>query len=157
MINFKDYTPKELLKLRNEITKEFFERSIIRTNNLIGDYTEWLVAKVLRLELAHNSTKDYDAEDSQGKRYQIKSTRMTKRNKSQQLSAIRGEEFDFIIAVVYDEEYEILHALKIPKTTVLKYAKNSQRTNSKKLCVTNKLIKEDSVKIITTSIKSYHL
>ena len=43
---------KELLQLQASITNELINRDVVRTqNNPLGDYTEWLVAKALDLDL----------------------------------------------------------------------------------------------------------
>jgi hypothetical protein len=69
---------KDLLMLHAEIIDELRPRKVVRTrNNPVGDYTEWLVAKALKLELANNSSAGYDGTDENGLRYQIKGRRTT--------------------------------------------------------------------------------
>ena len=68
-----DMTETELLQLQASVIDELKARGVVRTkNNPLGDYTEWLVAKALGLELATNSAAGYDATDADGVRYQIK-------------------------------------------------------------------------------------
>ena len=78
-----------LLRLHASIIDELKAQGVVRTgNNPIGDYTEWLVAETLDLELTDNCAAGYDATDSNGKRYQIKGRRITPENNSRQLGAI---------------------------------------------------------------------
>ena len=102
----------ELLQLHSSIIEELKQRGVVRTkNNPVGDYTEWLVAKGLGLELANNSSAGYDGMDNDGLKIQIKGRRITPDNKSRQLGAIRNlelQDFDRLAAVIFDENYEIL-------------------------------------------------
>lgn len=117
----------ELLATHNAVMKELQKREVIRSrNNPTGDYTEWLVSKKLELTLETNSSKGFDAKDSQGLRYQIKGRRVTSKNKFTQLGVIRNldeKDFDFLVAVIYDENWKILSAAKIPHQTVSLLAK----------------------------------
>ena len=89
-MNLRELSIKELLQLQAAATNELKRRDVVRTqNNPLGDYTEWLVAQAMGLELAANSKAGYDGIDSNGTRIQIKGRRITPKNKSRQLSAIR--------------------------------------------------------------------
>jgi hypothetical protein len=100
-----------LLQLHAAVLDEFKSRGIVRTrNNPVGGYTEWLVARVLGLELEPNSNRGFDAIDKQGTKYEMKSRRVTLENPRRSLSAFRNledESFDFLAAVIYDESYAI--------------------------------------------------
>lgn len=104
------YAPKGLLCLFGSILDDLQSRGIVRTsNNPVSDYTEWLVSTRLKLELAGNSEKGFDATDDEGVRYEIKARRITPDNPSRQPSAIRdlkGNHFDSLVAVVYDKSFE---------------------------------------------------
>jgi len=117
----------ELLQLHGKILIELRARGVVRsTNNPLGDYTEWLVASRLSLKLLGNSNVGHDAVCEQGVRYQIKGRRLTAANTSTQLSTIRNlleKDFDFLIAIVFNADYQILHALKIPHEAVVEHAR----------------------------------
>jgi hypothetical protein len=140
----KDFSPKELLQLTGKIVDELSARQIVRTsNNPISDYTEWLVSQRLGLTLCGNSEKGFDSMCKSGVRYEIKARRVTPVNKSRQLSAIRdinGEHFNFLIAVVYNKDFDVILALKIPRSVVVVRSNYVKSTNS------FKLIAEDSLK-----------
>lgn len=142
-------SPKELLKLQAAIIRELRERGIVRTqNNPLGDYTEWLVAKVLGLELQSNSQAGYDALTSDGIRIQIKGRRVTATNNSRQLSAIRNYEakdFDELVAVIFDDDYDVIEALRIPHEVIGDYASYRPHVNAHILLLKGKILSDSRV------------
>ena|SRR5581483_11952367 len=151
-------TPKQLLKLTGEVIDALRSRGIARTgNNPLADYTEWLVATCFGWELVDSSVQGYDAIDrATGTRYEIKGRRITPQNNSRQLSAIRnieGYHFHFLIAVVYDQDFEILRALKIPHEVVQRIGKHSNHTNSLILHARDGLLDQSGVEDITSQFK----
>jgi hypothetical protein len=115
-------TITELLATHSAVLDELRHRNVIRTkNNPTGDFAEWLVSTKLGLTLEANSAMGFDATDSQGLRYQIKGRRVTPENNSTQLGVIRnldGNDFDFLVAVVFDANWQVKYAAKIPHQTV---------------------------------------
>jgi hypothetical protein len=148
----KDFSPKELLQLTGKIIDEFSARGITRTrNNPVSGYTEWLVSERLDLTLCGNSEKGFDSTDKSGVEYEIKARRVTPANKSRQLSAIRdieGEHFNFLIAVVYNKDFEVILALKIPRSVVVAKSSYVKSTNSFKLEAKDSLNSEPGVEDI---------
>lgn len=124
----------ELLSLHSEILTQLCSRGVIRTkNNPVGDYAEWLVSKSLGMTLLSNSSAGADAIDSDGKKVQIKARRVTPDNPSRQLSALRNYEaadFDYLIAVIFDETYNVLDAYQIPHEVIRDYARHSDYVNA---------------------------
>lgn len=115
-------TETELLARHGAILAELKRRGILRSkNNPTGDYAEWLVSARLGLTLATNSAKGFDATDGDGVRYQIKARRITPDNPSTQLGVIRnleGADFDILVAVLFDAEWRVLRAARIPHAAV---------------------------------------
>ena len=124
----------ELLSLHSDILTELRSRGVIRTkNNPVGDYAEWLVAKELGMTLFSNSSAGADAIDADGMKVQIKARRVTPDNPSRQLSALRNYEavdFDYLIAVIFDETYNVLDGYKIPHEVIRDYARHSDHVNA---------------------------
>lgn len=112
----------ELLSAHGALIEELKRRGVLRSkNNPTGDYAEWLVSERLGLTLENNSAKGYDATDAVGVRYQIKGRRVTQDNPSTQLGVIRNlerMEFDFLVAVVFDADWRVIRAAKIPHGVV---------------------------------------
>lgn len=118
MSNLKSMNELDLLRLYTELIEELCNREMTRSsNNPVADYAEKIVVECLGLRRAGKEEKGYDARDKRGKKYQIKGRRITRHNKSRQLSVIRNLDeklFDFLIAVVFDEFFNILEMWKVP-------------------------------------------
>ena len=156
-MEFKDLQIKELLRLQSSITDELIERKIVRTRNSpLGDYTEWLVARALGLELQDNSQADYDGEDRNGMRVQIKGRQITTGNKSRRLSAIRKlneKGFDALAAVIYDKNFNVVDALLIPHEVVVEYASFSKHVNGHILTINESIMSESRIKCIKQAVQ----
>ena len=152
-----NFAAKELLCLFGSILDELQSRGIVRTsNNPVSDYTEWLVSQRLGLTLCGNSEKGFDSTDKNGVKYEIKARRVTPENPARQLSAIRnldGKHFDFLVAVVYDKNFEVVLAVKIPHAIVVAKSKWQKGTNSFLLHAKDSLKDEAGVEDITLLLK----
>ncbi|EMT6574969.1 DUF6998 domain-containing protein [Providencia rettgeri] len=124
----------ELLSIHSDILLELRSRNVLRTkNNPVGDYAEWLVSQAFKMKLLNNSNPGVDAIDSDGQKVQIKARRVTADNSSKQLSALRNydaHEFDYLIAVIFDEKYNVIEAYQIPHAVIGNYARFSKHTNA---------------------------
>jgi len=151
-------TVQSLLKIYSEILKELRRRNLIRsTNNPVADIAETLVALALKLELVEASTAGYDAiSKSNGLRYEIKSRRITSENKSRQLSFIREldkEHFDFLVGVLFGEDFQILKACIIPRSTVQKLAKYVKHVNGWRLMLADSIWNEVGVTDMSDTLR----
>ncbi|MCG7937506.1 MAG: hypothetical protein N0C88_01425 [Candidatus Thiodiazotropha lotti] len=157
-MDLRELSVKELLQQHSAIIDELKRRKIVRTkNNPVGDYTEWLVAKGLGLELAGNSSAGYDGIDSEGVKIQIKGRRITPENKSRQLSAIRKleeQDFDHLVAVIFNENYEIIDAVLIPHEVIEEYATYRSHVNAHILHLKGPILNDPRIKDIKHLISS---
>ena len=147
-------TDIELLMLQANVLRVLKDRGTTRsTNNPVADYAEGLVAKALGLALVPKSNRGYDAEDPMtGERYEIKSRRITSHNKSTQLGALRSlgqNPFDFLVAVIFNEDFSIAYAAKIPLSVVVEKSKYIAHTNSHKCMLPRSVFKDERVEDIT--------
>ena len=144
----------ELLRTHNAVIDELRRRGVVKTkNNPIGDYTEWLVCNRLGLKVQRNSQSAFDAIDQQGIRYQIKGRCSSAT--SVQFSSIRNLEqhgFDFVIAVIYDEDFSICLAIKVSHEAVPQLARYQAHTNGYNLILTRGAVERDGVEDITHSL-----
>ena len=123
----------ELLKLWANVIRALSDKGIVRTNNNpIGDVTEWLVCERLGFEMAANrSQKGYDATDDEGNRYQIKGRR--EESSSVIFGSLRGYEerdFDYLILVVFNYDFQVTWAVKVPYELVLLISNWNKRIGS---------------------------
>ena len=152
-LNLHDRSPTELLCQYAAILQELQSRGISRTsNNPVADYAEWLVSQKLDLKLKGNSSAGYDAEGPDSARYEIKSRRATSKSISYQLSAIRNLEahhFDFVIAVLFELDFTVSLAFKIPDAVVLEKSTFQPHTNSHVFRLKRSLLEDERVEEIT--------
>jgi len=138
------------MQLYGRLMEELRQRKLIRSsNNPVSDYAERLVCEKLKLSLQEKSSKGCDAIDEKGEtKYQIKSRRLTRYNRSRQLGVIRNLDeklFDYLIAVFFDEIFNIIGAWKIPRETIPKYARYSPHQNGYILVLTGEALKDKKV------------
>jgi hypothetical protein len=124
---------RNLLKLYTELMAELRTRGIVRSSNGPGaDVAEGIVAKALSLTLNAASTAGYDGIDPHGKKVEVKCRRLTRHNKSRQLSAIRNLEsahFDFLAGVLFNEDFSVMKAALIPFQVVKDHSVFVKHTN----------------------------
>lgn len=139
------------------ILDELRVRGICRTsNNPVADYSEWLVASRLGLDLCKSSSKGFDATGPEGVKYQIKARRVTASNASVQLGAIRGldcRQFDYMVAVLFESDFSIRYALKIPHEVVVEQSKFRAHTNAHIFHLRRTLIDHPKVEQVTERLR----
>ncbi len=152
-MNISNLTDIELLQLNSELLDELKSRKIIRTrNNPVADYAEWLVSKKMGLALQTNSKAGFDAIDNSGIRYQIKSRRLDPTNNSTQLGVIRNyekKEFDYLIGVLFNKDFTVKGAYKIPHNVIGIYSKYSTHQNGHILHLKNGVLNDKDITDIT--------
>jgi hypothetical protein len=128
--NLGELSTHELLVTFSRIMEELKARRVVRTfNNPVADYCETLTASALGLRLEGNSRKGYDATDLAGTKYQIKGRLIHDTHSLNQLGVIRNlgaHEFDYLIAVLFDPQFSVIEAYKIPHSLVTKYSQYSE-------------------------------
>jgi hypothetical protein len=115
--NLKTMDERALLHLYADLMNELRDRELIRSsNNPVADYAEKIAVEILNLERVGKQEKGYDAISGHIK-YQIKGRRITRHNKSRQLGVIRNLDdklFDFVVAVIFNEDFSVKEIWKIP-------------------------------------------
>ena len=147
-----------LLKLYGEVLDELLRRNICRsTNNPVADLAELQVIEALDLKRAPKSTKGFDAIDSDGQRYEIKSRRITSHNRSRMLSAIRDCEtrhFDYLAGVLFREDFSFDKACLVPFEVVHRRSTCRQHVNAHIFQLKNDLWATPGVRDISSQIAS---
>jgi hypothetical protein len=153
--------PLGLLALHARVTDELRTRGITRSsNNPTGDLAEYLFCRAFGWTQADNSKANIDALGPDGIRYQIKGRRVTRFNKSRQLSAIRdfeGAHFDFLAGVLFAEDYTMMRAAIIPRAVVVDRAVFVQRTNSHKFLLRDEVWTAPDVRDVTADLRAVAL
>lgn len=155
--NLSEMTIAELLIHNSATIDELLKRKVIRTRNKpTGDYAEWLVANKLGYKLENNSKQGYDAVDENNIRYQIKARQICNTNKSRQLSVIRNledEHFDYLIAVIFNKNYTLNYAAKIPHRIISKYARFNSHQNGHILILKGAVLEDKAISDITVKLQ----
>ena len=133
--NFGNMNDQELLQHYSLLMEELRTRNIVRSsNNPIADYAEKVAVEELGLIRAGKEERGYDAIDNKGIKYQIKGRRNTKHNGSRQLGVIRNIDerlFDYLIAVIFDEDCTVKEIWKIPYQFVKENSRHSNIQNGR--------------------------
>lgn len=150
-------TPPQLLVLHSEVADELRKRGITRSsNNPTGDLAEYLFCRAFGWTQAGNSQADVDAIGLDEMRYQIKGRRVTRFNKSRQLSAIRdmaGSRFDFLAGVLFNEDYTVMRAALIPHATALERSTYVEHTNSHRFLLRDSIWDAGGVRDVTKEVR----
>lgn len=138
----------ELLKLHQDITLELKTRGIIRTENILGDYAEHLVCKLLNLTLSVSSSKAIDATDNKGLTYQIKARRLSSNTSVPTIKSLRSFEFDFLILVLFNEDYTVKFCGKLSSDLAKELATPNPRVNGYRLNLSARLLSDKRIEIL---------
>lgn len=149
---------KGLLRLYKEILRHLEEREICTTKDSpIGGYGEWLVARAFRGERQGNSNKSVDVVTPDGVRLQVKTRWLPLERDSRQLSAIRNLDsggFDYVVAILLDNNFEVMEAYQIPHAAVARLATRAAHTNSHRLVLNPKVCRDPECRNITQKIRA---
>ena len=107
----------DLLALSRAILAELRERGVIRSGNApAGDYAELLVQRATDGELAPASQKSWDIRGANGERLQVKARVLTDPRSpgERQLSVFRSWDFDAAVIVLFDDDFRVWRAARIP-------------------------------------------
>jgi hypothetical protein len=133
-------------------------RGITRSaNNPTGDLAEYLFCKAFGWKQAGNSHANVDAIASDGTSYQIEGRRITRYNKSRQLSAIRDlvcGHFDFLAGVLFNEDYTLMRAALIPHAVALDRDAFVEHTNSHKFLLRDDIWNAYGVRDVTAELRA---
>jgi hypothetical protein len=148
----------DLLKTYSRLLEELRRREIVRSSNdPAGDYSEYLFCKAFGWERQANSAAGFDAKGPDGLRYQIKGRRPTRHNSSRELSAIRKlkeRPFDFLGAVLFNEDFSVARAALIPIDVVESESKRSDHVNAWKFLLKDSIWDVPSVQDVTVKLQS---
>lgn len=142
-IDLKSALTGELFRLYRNILQELTRRGIVRTMNApAGDYAEYLVAPLMRGELADNSEKSWDVMTPEGERLQVKCRVVDPDRPSarRQLSPFRTWDFDRAVVVLFDERYQVYRCASIPREVIQTRATHRGHVNGYVVRATDELM-----------------
>ena len=157
MEDLRDQTVTGLLRIHGAVLDELRRRAIVRSaNGPAGDYAEVLFSRAFGWTLAGGSSSGHDAVDANGARFQIKCRRITARNASRQLSALRNlpsRPFDILAAVLLDEQYRVLRAALIPIDVVIERSTFTAHVNAHRFILRDPVWGHEGVTDVTDQLR----
>ena len=161
MRNLRRLGSRALLRMYGAVMKELRARKVVRsTNNPVADLAELLASRAFKLRLETKSTTGFDGVARDGTRYQIKGRRRTPENRSTQLGAIRnlaGNKFKYLLAILFDEEFNIERALCIRRDAVRRHARFSKHVNGHILTLRGAVLEDEHTKDVTARLQAVEL
>jgi len=112
-------TTPELLADWAAVMRELRVRDVVRTNNNpVGDIAEAIVHAYYGGERGGFSQPGWDIKTPDGERIQVKAMRTTATTKRRNVSPIRDTDYDSVVVVVFDEDFQVLEGLKVSREVV---------------------------------------
>jgi hypothetical protein len=136
-------TISELLALSRSILAELKNCGVIRTGNApAGDYAELLVQRATGGQLAPNSQQSWDVRTPQGERLQVKARVVTNPRSAgeRQLSVLRSWDFDAAVVVLFDDEYRVWRATRLPLEAFREHARFVQHVSGYRVIANDQLL-----------------
>ena len=155
-MNLSNLSDEELINLYPSLLDELKNRKIIRTKNIIGEIGEYFVKqtynknpKLPKLQLGIKSTKNVDANSSDGERYAIKttSTKNTGVFHSIPVNDDGKVHFEYLVVVMFDSDYQLQSIYELSWDMFLKFRK-IKRPENKYFMGMNKSVLDYAKKIL---------
>ena len=121
-----------------------------RTNNIVGEYAEYLVHQYYGGKLLEISGASADIE-TDGKKYKVKS-RKIKKTSSTQLNVIRSWNFDFLVVILFDSNGMIKNALEVPVDVAKEYGVENKHQNGWVITTSQKFLNDYRSKDISSPL-----
>lgn len=155
---FTEMSDRALLRAYANLMRELRRREIVTSsNNPVGDVAERLAARVFGLDLAEKSKKGLDGVDTAGVRYQVKGRRLTPENASTELSVVRNladRHFDYLVAIYFDEEFEIHEAVKVAHDAVARHTTFDKHRNGHRFVMKQALRRDPGCLDVTAVVRT---
>jgi hypothetical protein len=109
-----------------------------------GDYAEYLIAALVKGELADNSEKSWDIKTASGERLQVKCRVVQEGKRGQrQLSPFRTWDFDRAVIVLFDD-YGIYRCVALPREVVQEHSTYRKHVNGHVMRATDAVMNHPS-------------
>ncbi len=138
-----DAAELDLLSTYESILAELARRGVTRTNDSpVGQYAEWLAARVLDGVLEANSVKSHDLICDEFGRVQVKSrvVRGNAKRAETQLSPFRSFEFDNALILLFDVSYAVVSATIVAADLIRSAGRQSSHVNGLIVRATSSLL-----------------
>lgn len=142
----------ELLADWAAVMRALRKRDVIRTNNNpVGDIAEAVVADHYEGERGSFSQAGWDVKTADGERIQVKALRKTPENQRTMLSPIRDKEYDVVVVVIFNEDFQVTEGLRLTRPVVEDLFDHRDYVNGRVIRVTKKLREDPRVEEVDFS------
>jgi uncharacterized protein DUF6998 len=142
----------QLLADWSAVMRELRVRDIIRTNNNpVGDIAEAIVATHFGGERGSFSQAGWDVKTPDGERIQVKAMRLTPTSNRRNLSPIRDRDYDCVLIVIFDENFQVTEGLRVSREVVEELFAHRTYVNGRVITVTRALRADPRVEKIALS------
>jgi hypothetical protein len=151
----------ELLKDWSAVMRELRRRDVIRTNNNpSGDIAEAIVASHYGGERGAFAQRGWDVrlrptdEFPEGERVQVKAMRRTPTSQRSTLSPIRDADYDSVVIVIFDEDYNVTEGLRLHRAVIEDLFPHKAYVNGRVITVTRALradLRVETVDLVETA------
>ena len=120
----------ELTRIYREARRPLETLGVLEVGHFLeGEYAEWLVCKLFGLKRATRNTRDYDAEDTRGTRYQIKARvlRDGSKNTSWDFGKREPTGFNYMIGLIIEADWTVQLIICVDRPTVIAQKKPEQK------------------------------
>lgn len=110
----------ELLLNYRDTVRKLKDLGIIKTSNVVSGYGEYVAKKKLGLTLQGTVNKGFDGIDKNGTKYEIKSRKATSWSEPTRfmIKKERLKYFDYLVYTEFDDDWNLIHFLIIPRNNV---------------------------------------
>jgi hypothetical protein len=153
MFDLTSVPASRLLSLHSELLLELRSRNIVRSSNTPA---ELLFTRAFGWSLSDKSHADVDAIDANNIRYQVKCRKITRFNKSRQLGFIRRlpeVHFEYLAAVLIDEQFSVIRGAIIPHAVVLRLARYVESVKGWRMILRESVWDEPGVVDVTDQLR----
>lgn len=122
-----------------------------RTRNLVGEYAEHLANGYYGGRLLQISGSSADIETDDGKRYQVKSRKISG-TFSTQLNVIRSWDFEYLVVVLFNQEGEVIKAIEVPVHVAKEYGAENSHQNGWVITTSQRFLSDERSRDITAGL-----
>jgi hypothetical protein len=131
----------DLLAISRGVLTVLRERQIIRSGNSpTGDYAETLVLRACQGSQAPNSQKSWDVLSCDGEQLQVKSRVIANGRGERQLSTIMTWNFHALVIVLFDSQFRVMKAARIPVSVVQQASRPDEYVGGNRVSATPELL-----------------
>jgi hypothetical protein len=145
-VDLTELSTRQLLALWAQTLRALHDRGIVRTfNNPIGDIAEELVAVHYGGQRGSFSQASWDVRTADGELLQVKALRHTGKKSRRNLSPVRSDDYDAVVAVIFTEDLHVEHAIRIPQEVVNELFVIRPHINGRVITITRRLLNHPAV------------